>query len=106
MKSNKINNPKVEVPKGLELNDQDYMTLLLNNLKAMVKDMTVALTECSNSKLYKEYKNIFDNLIKLQRASYELMFKMGWYTLEEAPSNKINTLTTDLETQLTNLENN
>ncbi len=105
MENKKIANPKVSVPKGIGLNDQDYMTILLSTLKAMVKDMTVALTEASNSELYKKYKNMFDNLIKLQRASYELMFKMGWYTLEEAKETKVSTLANDLQTQLNDLNN-
>ena len=35
MNNNKICNPKVEVPKGINLNDKDYLTILLtclNNL--------------------------------------------------------------------------
>ncbi len=103
MENKKIANPKTPVPKGLGLNDQDYMTTLLSTLKAMVKDMTVALTEASNSELYKKFKDMFENLMKLQRASYELMFKLGWYTLEEAKENKVNTLDNELQTQLDNL---
>ncbi len=103
MKNNKICNPKKEVPKGILLNDQDYMTILLNNLKCLSKDMTVALTEASNSNLYKEYKGIFDNIIKHQRAAYELMFKFGWYSLEKAEDKKINNLKNELETQLQDL---
>ena len=104
MKSNKICNPKKEVPEGISLNDQDYMTMLLSNLKWLVKNMTVSLTEASNSKLYTEYKSMFDNLIKHQRACYELMFKFGWYSLEQADVKKISTLSNDLDTQLKNLE--
>ena len=31
--NNKISNPKKEVPTGLPLNEQDYMTILLTHLK-------------------------------------------------------------------------
>ena len=105
MESKKVSNPKLEVKEGLNLNDLDYMTNLLSTLKAMVKDMTVALTEASNSKIYSEYKNMYEELLKLQRASYELMFKLGWYTLEETTQNKKDTLEKELQTQLDNLQN-
>lgn len=105
MESKKVSNPKLEVKKGLNLNDKDYMTNLLSTLKAMVKDMTIALTEASNSKIYSEYKNMYEELLKLQRASYELMFKLGWYTLEETTQNKKDTLEKELQTQLDNLQN-
>ncbi len=105
MENKKISNPKLEVKEGLSLNDKDYMTNLLSTLKAMVKDMTVALTEASNSKIYSEYKNMYEELLKLQRASYELMFKLGWYTLEETTQNKKDTLEKELQTQLDNLQN-
>ncbi len=102
--SNKISNSKKEVTESIILNDEDYMTILLNNLKELTKNMTVALTEASNSKLYKEYQAMFDNLIKHQRAAYELMFKLGWYTLDKAEAKKISTLVSDLETKLQSLK--
>ena len=61
MKNNKISNPETSVPKGISLNDQDYMTILLTLLKAIEKNITVALTESSNEILYKEFKKIFDD---------------------------------------------
>ena len=104
MNKENINNPKVEVPTGISLNAQDYMTILLSYLKENAKNMTVALTEMSNEKLYKELKKVFDAVIDAQRKSYELMFYMGWYNLEKINENKINTLTKELQTQLENLE--
>ncbi len=101
---NKISNPKTEVPKGISLNDQDYMTMLLTLLKDIEKNMTVALTESSNEELYKEFKKMFDDITEMQRDAYELMFKKGWYKLEKAENKKINTLETELNNQLTNLE--
>ncbi len=103
MANKKIANPKKEVPSGILLNDQDYMTILLSNLKCLTKNMAISLTECSNSNLYKEYKAMFDNIIKHQRAAYELMFKFGWYTLEQAEGKKIETLESDLKKDLNSL---
>ena len=99
MKNNKISNPETSVPKGISLNDQDYMTILLTLLKAIEKNITVALTESSNETLYKEFKKIFDDIAKMQRDAYELMFRNGWYKLEEAEDKKIKTLEQELNTQ-------
>ncbi len=103
MNNNKVCNPKKEVPTGIELNDQDYMTILLTHLKELEKNMTVALTEASNEKLYREYKKMFDAIADAQRKSYELMFYLGWYTLEKAKDTKIDALEKNLQTQLDNL---
>ncbi|MBP3461729.1 MAG: spore coat protein [Bacilli bacterium] len=87
--NNKISNPKIEVPKGIMLNDKDYITSLLTGLKNLEKNYVVAMTEASNENLYQKYKEIFDNITSFQRTVYELMFQFGWYQLEKAESNKI-----------------
>ena len=46
---------------------------------------------------------MFDNIIKHQRAAYELMFKFGWYTLEQAEGKKIETLESGLKKDLNSL---
>lgn len=90
MNSNKISNTKVEVPKGVEMNDKDYINSVLSSLKEMSKNYTTAMTEASNEYLYEEYFNMFNNISKLQRDVYQIMFQKGWYSLEEAEENKIN----------------
>lgn len=87
--NNKISNPKVEVPKGMALNDKDYISSLLSCLKDMVKNYTIAMTEASNEELYNSHKETFLNIISLQREVYELMFRKGWYVLEKAEGQKI-----------------
>ena len=87
------------------LNDQNYMTILLSHLKELTKNMTVAITEASHEKLYKDYKKMYDALADAQRKSYELMFYLGWYSLEKATDTKIDNLASELQTQLDNLEN-
>lgn len=89
MNNNEIKNPKIEVSKGMSLNDKDYMNSLLSTLKEMEKNYTVAMIEASCENLYQEYKNMFENYVSLQRKVYELMFKKGWYVLEKVDSNKI-----------------
>lgn len=87
--NNKINNPKVEVPTGMSLNDKDYTNSLLSCLKEMARNYTIAMNEASNEKLYNIYRETFLNVISLQREVYELMFRKGWYVLEKAEQQKI-----------------
>lgn len=89
MNNNQISNPKKEMPKGMNLNEKDYMNELLTCLKEMSKNYVVAMTEASNEVLYNKYHNIFMEITNLQRETYEVMFKNGWYTLEKAESQKI-----------------
>ena len=88
--NNKITNTKVEVPKGTELNDKDYLNCLNSHLKEMCKNYVQALTEASNEILYEKYFQIFDNISSLQRGTFELIFKKGWYPLEEVEETKLN----------------
>lgn len=90
MNNKQIKNTKVEVSKGTSLNDKDYMNSFLSCLKEMVKNYAVVLTEASNEELYAEYKMMFDQYASLQREVFELMFRKGWYILEEAQSQNIN----------------
>ncbi len=89
MNNNQISNPKTSVPTGINMNDKDYITSLLTCLKDMEKNYVIAMTEASCENLYEQYNNIFQNLSKLQREVYELMFRKGWYCLEKAQSDKI-----------------
>ena len=103
MDNNQIKNPKVEVPSGLALNDQDYINSLLGTLKEMVKNYAVALTEASNEYLYEEYKKMFDEYSSLQRRVFEVMFKKGWYVLEKSETKKINDKYQTLSKEFTDL---
>lgn len=101
--NNKICNTKTEVPTGIDLNEKDYLTHLLMMLKDCEKNMVTALTEASNENLFKEYKTMFEETVTNQRKVYELMFKKGWYTLEEAGVTKINALHKELSKEFTDL---
>lgn len=89
MNNQQITNPKVEMPKGMALNDKDHIGGILSELKCMEKNYTVALTEASNETLYQSYKTMFNSIAALQREVYELMFRYGWYPMEKAETNKI-----------------
>lgn len=104
MNNKKIANAKVEVEKGVELNDKDYLNCLLSNLKEMSKNFCIALTEASNEVLYKKYFEMFLNISNLQRETYELMFRKGWYSLEEVEETKLNEKLNMLTTEYNDLD--
>ena len=91
MNNNKIANPEVAVSQGLQMNEKDYITCLLTSLKDLVKNYTIAMTEASNRFLFDNYRDTFLKLLLLQRDVYDLMFRKGWYQLEEAEKTKIDT---------------
>lgn len=86
-----ISNPKTEVPTGISMNEKDYLNCLLTYLKDIEKNYVIAMTEAGNETLYATYKTMFDNLATLQRKTFELSFKNGWYTLEKVNTDKLNT---------------
>lgn len=100
----KIKNTEVETPKGLELNDKDITNSVLTTLKNMTKNYAVALTEASNDHLYKALKKQFDDISKLQRETFELLFRNGWYILEEADGSKVGEKYNQLNTCYNDLE--
>lgn len=103
MNSNEVYNPKKEVPTGTQLNNRDFLNCLLSNLKDMSKNYVIAMTEASNESLYNKYLATFKKISELQRETYELMFKNGWYKLEKADSSKINKKSTMLNQEMTDL---
>ena len=104
--NNQIQNQKTEVPTGIKLNDKDYLNSLLSCLKEMVRNYAVVLTEVSNEELYSTYKNIFDEISRLQRDVFEILFRKGWYVLEAADSNKINSKYSTLNQEYNDLNLN
>lgn len=101
--NHKIENPKVEVPKGLEMNDKDYMNALLSLEKGMVKDYATAMTEASNEHLHQVYQNMFQSINNLQRQLFEEMFRKGWYPLEKAEQQKVMQKENMLQTEFQDL---
>lgn len=97
----KISNPKIELEKGMNFNDKDFMSSLLIVVKAMEKNTCVFLTEASNEVLFKKIDDIFNKYKELQREIFESMFRKGLYELEPVEekqiNNKLRTLNQDLE---------
>ena len=101
--NNQISNPKVDVSTGISLNEKDYITCLLTTLKEMSKNYCTAMTEASNESLFNVYREILEKVSELQREVYEVMFRKGWYILEQCDVNKINTKYQNFYQEYTNL---
>lgn len=104
MKNNEIKNPKMEVSKGIEMNDRDYLSSILELEKNMSNNYSIALNEASNDYLYEDYFTLLEDTKDAAREAYNLMFQYGWYTLEEAEEQKVNDKINCLEQKLTELE--
>lgn len=105
MNNSTIKNKMVTVPKGIKLNDEDYLNSVLSSFKEMSKNYSIVLTEASNETLYKTLKKQYDLITNMQRSLFELMFEYGWYLLEKAPKTTLDSKYNTLNTQLKDLEN-
>lgn len=85
----KIENTKMEVPSNISMNDEDMLNALLEIEKNMSVNLTIALNEASNEALYERLFDSFETIKDLQRDLFEIAFRYGWYSLEEAEDNKI-----------------
>lgn len=86
----KIQNPKVQVPNTPELNDRDYLDLVLNDLKKMTAmGYPNSLNEASNDTLYNELFQIYQETQQKQREVYNLMFQKGWYSVTAEQKQKL-----------------
>lgn len=99
----KIENTKMEVPDGINMNDEDMLNSLLEIEKNMSVNMTIALNEASNETLYEHLFDSFETIKDLQRDLFEIAFRYGWYSLEEAETNKIQEEYNKLNQQFQNL---
>lgn len=85
----KIQNPQTPVPTTQDMNDRDHVTDLLATEKYMTASYSTALNEMSNKSLYETVARIFKETQDSQRNLYNLMFQHGWYSLEQAPQQKV-----------------
>ena len=96
MNNKEIKNSQKEVQSGIKMNDRDYLNSILELEKNMSNNYSIALNEASNDYLYEDYFSMLEDSKDMARELYNLMFKNGWYSLEEIDNtkldNKINTL--------------
>ena len=71
------------------MNDKDMLNAVLEVEKNLSVNMVTALNEASNETLYEELFPMFECIKDKQRDLYELSFKKGWYSLEEAEEQKV-----------------
>ncbi|MCH1625583.1 spore coat protein [Fredinandcohnia quinoae] len=87
--ANQVKNPKMTVPKTPQMNDRDFLNDMLATEKYMTDAYCTALNEASHEGLYKDIQAIFNETQNCQRELYNLMFKNGWYKLEEENQQKV-----------------
>lgn len=101
----KVQNTQMEVPNTTNMNDRDYLNVALELEKNMSNNLSIALNEMSNEELCEKMLNIFLDVKKSARDTFELMFCKGWYTLEKAEENKKEEKITELTNKLEQLSN-
>lgn len=99
----KLENTKMEVPDGININDEDMLNAILEIEKNMSVNLTFALNEASNETLYERLYDSFETIKDLQRDIYEIAFRYGWYSSEEADNTKINEEFNKLNNKFSNL---
>jgi len=87
--SNKVQNPETPIAKTPQMNERDFINDMLATEKYMTSAYNVALNEASNASFYQDILTIFTETQNCQRNLYDLMFKNGWYKLEQAEQQKI-----------------
>ncbi|WP_440896202.1 spore coat protein [Amphibacillus sp. Q70] len=90
MQASKVQNPETPVEKTPQLNDRDIINDFLATEKYMTNGYSTALNECSNHTYYENLLQIFTETQNQQRHLYNLMFKNGWYSLDQADQQQIN----------------
>jgi len=85
----KVENPETPVTKNPQLNDRDIINDLLATEKHLTDGYSTALNEASNQTLYENILQLFTETQDQQRHLYNLMFKHGWYSLDQADLQQI-----------------
>lgn len=90
--------------KGLEMQDRDYLSTILEMEKNMSNNYSIALNEASNDDLYETFFEMFTDIKDHARDIFDLMNNYGWYKLESVEETKIDKLIQKLTEKLDNLE--
>lgn len=104
MNNNMIQNNKTEVSKTPQMNDCDYISDVLESIKNLSNNLSVAINEASNKVLFNDFMAMFNDTKMAQRDLYNLMFKNGWYKLEKAGSDKIQEKLTEFTPKMSELK--
>ena len=101
--NNKISNHKTEIPLNKELNDMDYINILLESEKNLTNNLNTCLNEASNEILFTKLNEIYNTIRLFQRKIFETSFSLGWYELEKANQTKIDDKSSTNKTKLSEL---
>ncbi|MDD2203116.1 MAG: spore coat protein [Bacilli bacterium] len=101
--SNMVFNPETEVPKNQDMNDCDYLNDFLSTEKMLSGNYVTAMNEASNNELFEEIGNICIETENAARDLFNVQFAKGWYKLEKADINKINTVSQEYNQKLNEL---
>ena len=85
----KVQNPETQIPKTPQMNDRDFINDMLSTEKYMTDSYCTFLNEASHQHLYNEVLRMFTETKNCQRELFNLMFKKGWYALEQADQQKL-----------------
>ena len=97
-----------ENPESLGEVVKTYITKYKEPVYDVLKELMIIAKDYSENTEYpaiqaRTKKNMFDAYSLLQRDVYELMFRKGWYSLEEADSNKVSSKYQMLSQEFTEL---
>lgn len=89
---------------GLEMSDQDYLSIILEIEKNMSNNYSTAMNEASTDDLYEVFFDMFTNIKDMARGIFDLMNHFGWYKLENVEQRKVEQKREKLIEKLENLE--
>ena len=101
---NAVYNQETPVPKNTDMNDCDFLKDALTMEKTTSNDYGIALNEASNDILYEELKTLSNETKDMARNIFNLSFKKGWYKLEKAKNEKIDTVAEEYTGKLKELK--
>lgn len=99
----KIENEKTQIPSTKEINDMDILNDILYSEKAMSENYNTAIGEMSNKTLFKKILELYNETKEIERDTFDLLFKNGWYSLEKAEETKINQAYNEANNQIKEL---
>ena len=99
----KIKNPQVNILKTNEMNDKDYLNVLLEIEKNLSNNISTALNEVSCEKIFNLEFIMFTEIKGLVRDLFEMLFASGWYDIEIEDKEKMQESLNEFETNLNQL---
>lgn len=99
----KINNPQVNVLKTTQMNDKDYLNVLLEIEKNLSNNINLALNSASCNQIFNMEFIMFTEVQGIVRDLYEMIFDCGWTSLEQVKKEKIMEFLKEIETNLNQL---